>query len=315
MRMFRRNLDAPASLLASHLAYFSSWPPSPSPTTLPGPYSAASRRRSVWASLCIPWAPGIVAGECWPATLILPYLRVGGGLPTKRAVTEDEADPAVKLVPSPQAPSCVLLAGRAPQRALTSVGSGHSRTTTVGVCALRAVGSAGPERSEGASQARGSSSAGIGLAMSSRPMRSLVAEGPGSPRAFATREAAKTVCELSHLVMATSSDGVVLQGVQHPSGCVVHDLPLLVGQLCCSVLHDPGDPWQVMDHPWGEPLARRQERMLVVGERAAAGRAPRGGRCHGSEYGRRLGAGPPRGRAGSGLSPQPGCCSQPSGPA
>jgi hypothetical protein len=103
--------------------------------------------------------------------------------------------------------------------------------------------------------------------------------------------------ELSHLVMATSSDGVVLQGAQHPSGRIAHDLPLLVGQLCCSVLHDPGDPWQVMDHPWREPLARRQERMLVVGERAAAGRAPRGGRCHGSEYGPRLGAGPPRGRS------------------
>src|SRR5215211_81357 len=34
-----------------------------------------------------------------------------------------------------------------------------------------------------------------------------------------------------------------------------------------------------MDHPWREPLARRQERMRlmrVVGKQAAAGRAPRG---------------------------------------
>jgi hypothetical protein len=97
------------------------------------------------------------------------------------------------------------------------------------------------------------------------------------------------------IVLAISSDGVVLQGAQHPIGGIAHDLPLLVGQLFCPVLHDPGDPWQVMDHPWREPLAGRQERMLVVGEQAAAGRAPRGRRCHGAEYGPRLGVGPSRG--------------------
>jgi hypothetical protein len=118
-----------------------------------------------------------------------------------------------------------------------------------------------------------------------RQMRSLVADGPGRPSA-----------ELSHLAVAISSDGVVLQGTQHPGGRIAHDLPLLVGQLCCAVFHNPGDPWQVMDHPWCEPLARRQERMRLVrvtGEQAAAGRAPRGRRCHAPEYGLRWGAGPP----------------------
>jgi hypothetical protein len=98
------------------------------------------------------------------------------------------------------------------------------------------------------------------------------------------------------LGMATSSAGVVLQGTQHPVGRIVHDLPFLVGQLCCAILHNPGDPRQVMDHPWREPLARRQERMRLVrvrGEQAAAGRAPRGRRCHAWEYGLRWGAGPP----------------------
>jgi hypothetical protein len=40
-----------------------------------------------------------------------------------------------------------------------------------------------------------------------------------------------------------ASDGVGLQGAQHPGGCVVHDLPLLVGQLCCAISNDPRDPW------------------------------------------------------------------------
>jgi hypothetical protein len=92
------------------------------------------------------------------------------------------------------------------------------------------------------------------------------------------------------LVMATSSAGVVLQGTQHPGGRIAHELPLLVGQFCCAILHNPGDPRQVLDHPWREPLARRQERMRlvrVVGKQAAAGRAPRGRRCHAWEYGLR----------------------------
>jgi hypothetical protein len=81
----------------------------------------------------------------------------------------------------------------------------------------------------------------------------------------------------------SSSAGVALQGTQHPGGRISHDLPLDVGQLCCAILHDPGDPRQVMDHPWREPLARRQERIrlvCVVGKQASAGRAPRGRRCH-----------------------------------
>jgi hypothetical protein len=66
------------------------------------------------------------------------------------------------------------------------------------------------------------------------------------------------------LRMATSSAGVVLQGTQHPGGRIAHELPLLVGQLCRAILHNPGDPRQVLDHPWREPLARRQERMRLV---------------------------------------------------
>jgi hypothetical protein len=38
-----------------------------------------------------------------------------------------------------------------------------------------------------------------------------------------------------------ASDGAGLQGVQHPSGCVVHDLPRVLGQLCCAVFNGPGD--------------------------------------------------------------------------
>jgi hypothetical protein len=38
------------------------------------------------------------------------------------------------------------------------------------------------------------------------------------------------------------SDDVGLQGAQHPSGRVAHDLTLLVGQLSCAVFNDPGDP-------------------------------------------------------------------------
>ena len=90
--------------------------------------------------------------------------------------------------------------------------------------------------------------------------------------------------------MGTGSAGVVLQGMQHPGGRIAHDLPFLVGQLRCPILHDPGDPRQVMDHPWREPLARRQERMRLVpvlGKQASAGRAPRGRRCHAWEYGPR----------------------------
>src|SRR6266540_5250567 len=106
--------------------------------------------------------------------------------------------------------------------------------------------------------------------------------GAGTPNGVCDRRRPRRPsAELGHLVVAISSDGVVLQGVQHPSGRIAHDLPLLVGQLCCAVFHNPGDPWQVMDHPWCEPLARRQERMRVVVEKTAAGGAPRGGRCHG----------------------------------
>jgi hypothetical protein len=54
-----------------------------------------------------------------------------------------------------QAPSNVVLTGHAPNVPYASVGSGHPRTTTVSANALRAVGSAGTERSEEASQARG----------------------------------------------------------------------------------------------------------------------------------------------------------------
>jgi Protein of unknown function (Hypoth_ymh) len=49
----------------------------------------------------------------------------------------------------------VSLTGRALDVPYASVDSGHSRTTTVAAHACRAVGSARPERSEGASQARG----------------------------------------------------------------------------------------------------------------------------------------------------------------
>jgi hypothetical protein len=96
----------------------------------------------------------------------------------------------------------------------------------------------------------------IGLAVPGRAIRSRVAEGPASPTASATGGERADCAELGHLVVAISSDGVVLQGGQHPSGRVAHDLPLLVGQLGCAVLHHPGDPWQVMDHPRCEPLAR-----------------------------------------------------------
>jgi hypothetical protein len=64
--------------------------------------------------------------------------------------------------------------------------------------------------------------------------------------------------------MATGSAGVALQGTQHPGGRILHDLALLIGQLGCAMLHNPGDPRQVMDHPWRQPLARREERMVLV---------------------------------------------------
>ena len=53
------------------------------------------------------------------------------------------------------ASNCVVLAGRAPKVPYASVGRGHPRTATVDGHARRPVGSAHPERSEGASQARG----------------------------------------------------------------------------------------------------------------------------------------------------------------
>jgi hypothetical protein len=54
-----------------------------------------------------------------------------------------------------QARAMFILTGRAPDVPYASVGSGHSRTTRVGACSLRAVGSLHTERSQGASQARG----------------------------------------------------------------------------------------------------------------------------------------------------------------
>ena len=65
-----------------------------------------------------------------------------------------------------QAPSNVFLTGHAPNVPLASVGSGHPRTTTVSANALRAVGSAGTERSKGASQARSSRGRGSPFACS-----------------------------------------------------------------------------------------------------------------------------------------------------
>src|SRR4029453_3764894 len=96
--------------------------------------------------------------------------------------------------------------------------------------------------------------------------------------------------------MTTSSALVVLQGTKHPGGRIVHELSLLLGQLCCAILHNPGDSRQVMEHPWREPLARGQERMRLVrvlGKQAAAGRAPWGRRCHAWEYGPLSSTGPP----------------------
>jgi hypothetical protein len=54
-----------------------------------------------------------------------------------------------------QAPSCFVLAGRAPDVPYASVRSGHPRTTTVDAHARRAVGSVRTEWSEVPSQARG----------------------------------------------------------------------------------------------------------------------------------------------------------------
>jgi hypothetical protein len=54
-----------------------------------------------------------------------------------------------------QARAMFILTGRAPDVPYASVGNGHSRTTRVGACSLRAVGSLHTERSQGASQARG----------------------------------------------------------------------------------------------------------------------------------------------------------------
>jgi hypothetical protein len=54
-----------------------------------------------------------------------------------------------------QARAMFTLTGRAPDVPYASVDRGHSRTTRVGACPLRAVGSLHTERSEGASQARG----------------------------------------------------------------------------------------------------------------------------------------------------------------
>jgi hypothetical protein len=63
----------------------------------------------------------------------------------------------------------VVLAGHAPYVPYPSVGSGHSRTTTVHAHALRAVGAARPERLEGASQARGERRASIGVGVGCLP--------------------------------------------------------------------------------------------------------------------------------------------------
>jgi hypothetical protein len=171
----------------------------------------------------------------------------------------------------------------------------RSSTDDHGRCScLRAGGSTRPERSEGASQARGCSGAEIGLAGHCRQMRSLVAQETGEPTSVRDRGGRDDrPRKLGPVAVTISSDGVVLQGAQHPSGRIADDLPLLVGQLRGAVFHNPGDPWQVMDHPWCEPLARRQKRRCVMGEEAAAGRAPRGGRCHAAQYGPRAGAGPP----------------------
>ena len=208
-------------------------------------------------------------------------------LPTRHVVVEDCLALRPSWWPSHQASSTAVLPGRAPDVPYTSVRSGHPRTTTVYAHALRAVGSARTERSEGVPKlavllAQGSTLPGAAgrCGRWSRTERNAQRrsrpEGPRRPSA-----------ELSHLAVAISSNGVVLQGAQHPGGRIAHDLPLLVGQLCCAVFHNPGDPWQVMDHPWCEPLARRQERRRIMGEEGAAGRAPRGGRCHAPEYGPR----------------------------
>jgi hypothetical protein len=71
------------------------------------------------------------------------------------------------------------LDGRAPDVPYPSVRSGQPRSTAVGAHACRAVGSSHPERSEGASQARGAS--GRGSTLPCPADRSLVAGGPGTP--------------------------------------------------------------------------------------------------------------------------------------
>ena len=114
-------------------------------------------------------------------------------LPTRHVVVEDCLALRPSWWPSHQASSTAVLPGRAPDVPYTSVRSGHPRTTTVYAHALRAVGSARTERSEGASQARDSSSAGIDLARRGRQMRSLVADGAERPTAFAAGGTAKTV--------------------------------------------------------------------------------------------------------------------------
>jgi hypothetical protein len=222
-----------------------------------------------------------------------------GRLPTGHVVIEDEPNPPVELVSVAATLERGWSSPPCPRRALRN-GRRRSSTDNHGRCPCppnRRISLSGAGR--GSFPSSRCSRSRIGPAMPGRPIRS----GPWSqrtvaPQVSATRWTAKTRlrrCATSDLVVAISSDGVVLQGTQHPSGGIAHDLPLLVGQLCCPVLHDPGDPWQVMDHPWRESLARRQERRLVVGEHAAAGRAPRGRRCHGAEYGPRLDVGPSRG--------------------
>jgi hypothetical protein len=84
-----------------------------------------------------------------------------------------------------QARAMFTLIGRAPDVPYASVDSGHSRTTRVSECPLRAVGSLHTRRSEGASQARGAPG-------DDRPCRARPADRPwsrstGAPEASATK--------------------------------------------------------------------------------------------------------------------------------
>lgn len=139
-----------------------------------------------------------------------------------------------------QAPERPRPRPRWPERAALRIGSQRSFTDNHGRChARRAVGSAHPERSEGASKLPVHSPAST---LPCRSADSVTARGTGKAQRRSRPEIAKT------LRSAEAYGG----GDQVRGWCVPRraasgwshraELPLLVGRLGGAVLHNPGDP-------------------------------------------------------------------------